>query len=339
MRKLSYLFIFLLIFTLSFSGCAKKSQPPKENPPVEELKISDYYPIAANLYWMYEGVGNEYAGGRVDTEFIDKNRVQLSKDNGGTVVAMVFEVNEDGVKLIFSKEESYYRINYLNETPNQEKFYLKAPLKVGTSWQDGETTWTIESLDEKIKVPAGEYTCIKVVGKSKDSTLERYFAKGVGLVKQKFIAGETVVEDNLSKFGDAEKDNNLPKKDLVIFYPSSNIDKLLKDQVTESFKTGESLADKITNILKQEKYRVLSKDVRLLDLERKDTVLRLNFSRDLISGMNAGSSYEALILDSIVNTYGNNFGVVGVIINIEGKGYESGHFAFGKDEVLKVKQH
>lgn len=339
MRRLSLLLIFLLIFTLSFSGCARQSQPPKENPPVEELKISDYFPTAANLYWIYEGVGNEYAGGRVDTEFIDKNRVQLSQDNGGTVMARVFEVNEDGVKLIFSKEESYYRINYLNETPKQEKFYLKAPLKVGTSWQDGETTWTIESLEEKIKVPAGEYVCIKVVGKSKDSTLERYFAKGVGLVKQKFIAGEAVVEDNLSKFGDAEKDKNLPKKDLVIFYPSQNIDKVLKDEINEAFKTGESLADKITNILKQDKYRVLSKDVKLLDLERRDTVLRVNFSKDLISGMNAGSSYEGLILDSIVNTFGNNFGVEGVIINIEGKGYESGHFAFGKDEVLKVKQY
>lgn len=316
--------IFLLLMVI-FTGCTGK-----------ELKVSDYFPVDENLYWEYEGEGNEFAGGRVDTEFIEGNRVQLAQNNGGTVVAKIFEVSDEGVKLINSIEESYYRINYLGKKPSFERYFLKSPLKKKASWKDGDTVWTVESLSEKIKVPAGEFTCIKVVGRGEEFTIERYFSKGVGLVKQKFIQGDTVVEENLSKFGDAGKDNRLPEKELVIYYPSKNVDELLEDKVVEKFKTGETLSGRITELLKDEKYRVLSKNARLLDVNRGESILRLNFSKELITEMNAGSGYEALLLKSIVNTYGKNFGVEGVILNVEGKGYESGHFVFGKDEVLKV---
>lgn len=340
MKKTFLIVAMLLVLSVVFTGCAKKNQigGDGDGKTKKEMKVTDYFPVAENLYWEYEGIGNEFAGGRVDTEFIEGNKVQLSQNNGGTVVAKVFEVSDEGIKLINSIEESYFRINYLKKEPSQEEYFLKSPLKENNSWQDKDTTWTIGSLDEKVRVPAGEFTCIKVVGKSGDSTVERYFAKGVGLVKQKFIQGDMVVEENLSKFGDAEKDNSLPEKELAIYYPSKNVDELLEDRVVEKFKTGETLAERITELLKEEKYRVLSENAKLLDVKKEDGVLRLNFSKELISGMNAGSGYEALLIDSIVNTYGKNFEAEGVILNVEGKGYESGHFVFGKDEVLKVKR-
>lgn len=252
------------------------------------------------------------------------------------MTAKVFEVSNEGVKLINSIEESYYRINYLAEEPTREEYYLKSPIEEGNSWQDGSIVWTIESLNEKVKVPAGEFTCVKVVGRAGEFVLERYFAKGVGLVKQKFVSDNMTVEDNLSKFGNAEEDNCLPAKELAVYYPSKNVDKLLEDRVVEKFKTGETLVEKITELLKDKKYRVLSKNTRLLEMKKEEGILRLNFSKELITEMNAGSGYEALLIDSIVNTYGHNFGAEGVILNVEGKGYESGHFLFGKDEVLKV---
>ncbi|GAV22406.1 GerMN domain-containing protein [Carboxydothermus pertinax] len=344
MKKVLIMGMVMISLLLGVNACTKKETAtpqiikPEEKPTIE-AKISDYFPVKPNWYWEYEGIGNEFAGGRVDTEFIKDRRVQLLQQNGGTDTAKIFEVSEDGVKLVFTEEESYWRINYLGISPKKkmEEYYLKAPLKVGTTWTVGDTTWTIENLKEKVQVPAGEFTCIKVVGKSKDSTIERYFAKGVGLVKQRFIFGNAVVEDNLKKYGDGEKDGNLPAKTLIINYPSPNLDKLLSEERTEKFKTGEELAEKITAILKEDKYKVLGPNVKLLSYVRTNQNLRLNFSKELISELNAGSSFEALKIDSIVNTFGRNFGVKGVIINVEGKGYESGHFAFGKDEVLKVK--
>ena len=337
MKKIFLLGFIFLILVFGIAACTKKESAKPAPLPTPQLKVSDYFPAAPNFYWEYEGVGNEFAGGRVDTEFIKDNKVQLSQQNGGTTLAKVFVVEKEGVKIVFTKEESYWRINYLNEPANRDEYYLKAPLKVGTSWQAGDTTWTIESLGEKVKVPAGEFECIKVVGKSKNSSIERYFAKGVGLIKQRFIAGETVIEDNLKKYGDGTKDGNLPAKTLTIYYPSANVDKLLSEERTEKFKTGEELAFKLTEILKEAKYKVLGTNVKLLNYVRTDQSLRLNFSRELISELNAGSAFEGLKIDSIVNTFGRAFGVPGVIINVEGKGYESGHFAFEVDEILKVK--
>ncbi|MEW9082250.1 GerMN domain-containing protein [Caldanaerobacter subterraneus] len=338
MKKIFLAIAMVLVLSVVFTGCTRKNQSPESSLSKEEIKVTDYFPVSENLYWEYKGIGNEFAGGRVDIEFIEGNKVQFSHENGGTVVAKVFEVSNEGVKVINSIEESYYRINYLAEEPTYEEYYLKSPIKEKVSWQDGSIVWTIESLNEKVEVPAGEFTCIKVVGKSGDFVLERYFAKGVGLVKQRFVSDNMTVEDNLSKFGDAEKDNCLPAKELTIYYPSENVDKLLEDRVVEKFKTGETLVERITELLKSEKYRVLSKNTRLLDIKKGENVLRLNFSKELITEMNAGSGYEALLIDSIVNTYGYNFGVEGVILNVEGKGYESGHFVFGKDEVLKVNR-
>jgi len=339
MKKIFLLGFIFLTLAFGVTACTKKESAKPAPLPTPQLKVSDYFPAAPNFYWEYEGVGNEFAGGRVDTEFIKGNRVQLIEQNGGTDVAKVFDVTDDSVRLIFAKGESYWRINYLNEPPEVKKvdYYLKAPLKVGTTWTTGDITWSIESLAEKVKVPAGEFTCIKVVGKSNESTIERYFAKGVGLIKQRFIAGETVIEDNLKKYGDGAKDGNLPAKTLTIYYPSANVDKLLSEERTEKFKTGEELAFKLTEILKEAKYKVLGTNVKLLNYVRTDQSLRLNFSRELISELNAGSAFEGLKIDSIVNTFGRAFGVPGVIINVEGKGYESGHFAFEVDEILKVK--
>jgi len=343
MKKVGLVSTLLLLLLFFAAGCTKKI--PEKDPtnsqekPAEELKMADYFPVAPNFYWEYEGIGNEFAGGRVDTEFIEGKKVQLSQQNSGTTLAKIFTVQEDGVKLVYTKEESYWRINYLDIAGQEGEYYLKAPLKVGTTWQGSDATWTIESLKEKVKVPAGEFTCLKVVGKSKDNTVERYFAKGVGLVKQVFIfGGDAVMEDNLLKYGNGEKDGNLPVKKITIYYPAPDIEKLLTDVRTEKFKTGEGLAERITEILKEDKYKVLGANVSLLNFVREEQTLRLNFSRELITELNAGSAFEALKIDSIVNTYGRNFGVEGVIINVDGKGYESGHFSFGKDEILKVKK-
>lgn len=340
MKKFLSLFLLTIIVPVILTGCGKEIGITNIN---NHPDVNEYFPIAENLYWEYEGIGNEYAGGRVDTEFISNNRVQFSRDNIGTVVAEVFEIDDEGIKLINSFLESYFRISYLDKEPAEETYLLKAPVVNGNKWRDGEIEWVIESVDEKIKVPVGEFACVKVVGRAEDMVIERYFAKGVGLVKQKYVVNKDfIVEENLAKFGNAEKDNCLPEKQLEIYYPSENADKLVKDVVIEKFRTNETLAEKITARLKDKK--VLGKNVKLLNvtrvinMDKGEEILRLNFSRELVTEMNAGSGYEALLIDSIVNTYGKNFGVDGVIINVEGKGYESGHFAFERDEVIKVSE-
>jgi hypothetical protein len=52
--------------------------------------------------------------------------------------------------------------------------------------------------------------------------------------------------------------------------------------------------------------------------------------------MNAGSGYEAMILQCITNTLGNYYNTDQVYITIEGKPYESGHIVMKKGETFKV---
>ena len=46
--------------------------------------------------------------------------------------------------------------------------------------------------------------------------------------------------------------------------------------------------------------------------------------------MNAGSGGENLILQSIVNTFGNYYGVEKVCLTVDNKPYESGHIVLEK---------
>ena len=52
--------------------------------------------------------------------------------------------------------------------------------------------------------------------------------------------------------------------------------------------------------------------------------------------MNAGSSFEALILQSLTNTLGNYYGVQEVYITIDGGPYESGHIIIEEGEPSTV---
>ena len=59
-------------------------------------------------------------------------------------------------------------------------------------------------------------------------------------------------------------------------------------------------------------------------------------SDDFITEMNAGASFENLILQSLTNTLGNYYGVQEVYLTIDGGPYESGHIKIEEGEPLLV---
>jgi len=65
-------------------------------------------------------------------------------------------------------------------------------------------------------------------------------------------------------------------------------------------------------------------------------VVTVDFSKEFISGMNAGAAAEGAILQSIANTAGSLYGASQVIITIGGQLYESGHIAFKQGEAIAV---
>jgi spore germination protein GerM len=62
----------------------------------------------------------------------------------------------------------------------------------------------------------------------------------------------------------------------------------------------------------------------------------VDFSKELISEMNAGAGYEAMILKSITNTLGEYYGVSKVYITVDSSPYSSGHILMEKGEYFSV---
>lgn len=70
--------------------------------------------------------------------------------------------------------------------------------------------------------------------------------------------------------------------------------------------------------------------------DEKDTVT-VDLSSDFVKEMNAGTSFESMLLDSVTNTFGNYYLKSKVIITIEGMPYESGHIIMKQGEAFNVK--
>jgi len=63
----------------------------------------------------------------------------------------------------------------------------------------------------------------------------------------------------------------------------------------------------------------------------------IDLNQAFLTEMNAGSGYEAMILQSIANTFGQYYNAQKVYLTIDNKLYESGHISMKKGEFIKVK--
>ena len=83
--------------------------------------------------------------------------------------------------------------------------------------------------------------------------------------------------------------------------------------------------------------KVFSENTKINSLYlNKDNNVYIDLNQAFVSEMNAGSQYEAMILQSIVNTFGQYYNVEKVYVTIDNKPYESGHIAMEKGEFFKV---
>ncbi|MFK8067298.1 MAG: hypothetical protein AB8D52_03555 [Gammaproteobacteria bacterium] len=150
----------------------------------------EYFPLAAGKSWQYRVVIHDMDLEKKYKQFyineppveIDGNKVFPKKINDGT--QYYFEHSDQGIRRVGAKRK--LDINTTLEKKNY--FVIKYPLEVGTSWEQESITavlevviapfrrhyalhtpvkmkYTIDSLDQKVKVAAGQFeNCLKVVG-------------------------------------------------------------------------------------------------------------------------------------------------------------------------------
>ena len=343
MKKL--LLITSLFFSLVFlSSCVDKNvvKPGKQNtvPQVTKLPltIKDYFSFKENTKYVYEGKGNEYSSYNELVDYLTGNRVQLRSNNGGTEVVKVLE-NKDG-KLIrlLSRAECYYRENLTQNPSSNPEILLKEPLVKGTTWTlaDNRKRY-ISNVEVEVIVPLGKYKTLEVTTEGKEDKILDYYAPNVGLVKTVFVSNGDEISSSLSKI----QENVALTQTVAFYYPNVDEDKLYFINKQLSFNTND-----ITKIVfeKAFKYlpkgnlgRVLSPNAKIKSLYlNKGNMVYVDFTKEFVSEMNAGSGYEGMILQSITNTFGKYYGVDKVYITVEGKPYVSGHIMMGKGEFFTV---
>jgi hypothetical protein len=169
----------------------KKEKPKTEEPSKERLDPVDFFPLISGSTWDYEGEGNEYASFTREVLFTSGDRAQIRENNGGTSSAAVFKTSPDAVTRIFFMGEAYGEDNFINTEPKENIIILKAPLQVGTKWEEPNGTREIVDINAKVDTPAGTFEeCIKVKITSEDSTLYEFYKKDIGMVKREFRSGE-----------------------------------------------------------------------------------------------------------------------------------------------------
>lgn len=323
--------------TTSLSG-----QKDAEEEPENVLRIDDYFPLVGDTEYVYTGEGNEFASYYRVTDFLDqeKKRIQTRSNNGGTETVRVLEIKDGKLSVIEMINECYYRENIMmNATvDNQAEVLLMEPLVEGTEWTlpDGRRR-LITSTQTNIDTPYGNYKAIEVTTEDEDGVSKDYYAYQVGLVKSVFASEDLEVFSSLSKIN-----TNVPYTQTIdIYYP--NVDEnIYVEQLELAFHTGddtkavlqEALSKKANN---DTNLAIASINTKINSLYLgDDNIVYVDFSPELISDMNVGAGYEALILQCIVNTLGQYYGVQDVSITVEGKKYESGHILMKEGETLRV---
>jgi hypothetical protein len=324
-----------MLWMLAFSGTAGLAATESGT----AGSVKDYFPVKPNTRYVYEGSGNEYASYDVYVDYWKGSKAQRRVDNGGTVVAQVVEVKDGAAKIVYARAEAYYRENFLTAKANKSEILLKEPLRAGTKWKlpDGRER-RITSTSAKISTPSGRYTAVEVVTKSKDGTTTDYYAKNVGLIKSVFKAGDSEITSQLSAI---EKDKPFVQT-IRFFYPDANAEKVDSVEAKVSFRTNDitrvKLASAYRDALKGLSSKVFSKNTKINSLYlNRDGMVYIDLNRAFVTEMNAGSGYEAMILQSVANTFGVYYGADRVLLTIDNKLYESGHIALKKGEYLKVR--
>jgi hypothetical protein len=311
---------FLLILMI-LSGCAQKTAPEKP-----DGKIEDFFPIVKDEKYIYEGTGNEFAGYTVYPDYTSKDRVQQRIENGGTVLARVYEVKDGKLTMVLSRGEVYYRENMLQKTDGADEVMLMEPLKKGTSWtlKDGSRR-IITGTDKKVTTPYGTFPCIEVTTEGKDGTTLHYYAKDTGLIETIFRTGGTEVTSALKS---VEKDA-AGTQTLRIYIPDAADGKIYYKEREVSYRTnyitGKILEDACKKEIMESFGQVLSdaKLVNSLSLDEQN-IVRIDFNSSFTAEMDRAGNHEPLILQCIIDTLKYYYNSESVILTVDEKPYQEG---------------
>ncbi|WP_408956549.1 GerMN domain-containing protein [Natroniella sp. ANB-PHB2] len=307
---------------------------------IEGYDIDDYYPFLEDTLLTYQGEGNEFAAQDLYFDFIVDGLAQVRVSNLGTTMGRIIMIEDGEIRSANVAKEFYHLEDLTNKEMAGYDVLLKEPLEEGTSWSldDGRERY-ISGVDIEVKTPSGEYQAIEVTTKLEDAIQVDYYVAQIGHVKRDYqgdgFGAKTVLKE-------IKKDESItyPTK---FFYPDFVNEKIKYVIRDIDFSTNDDLRVIFTENLRQVPdeglTQLISKNTEInqIELEREKGMVKVDFSKELISDMNVGHLLESKIIQSIVNTFGKHYNVDKVYLSLDGRPYESGHMMLREDEYFTVE--
>lgn len=172
----------------------------------DSLKISAYFPLNQGMEFIYTGEGNELAPFTRKILHVQDNYLQLTDNNGGTIVVSIYEINEEMVSKLYTEEEFYSEENIISQVEKEkdsEEVILRIPLRDGNSWETIGEKREIVGVNQVLEIPAGIFqgvVKVKITYKDSEATGYEYFAPNIGLIKREYITEVFEVNSELSSF-------------------------------------------------------------------------------------------------------------------------------------------
>jgi hypothetical protein len=177
--------LLLSIIVLGMIGIGITLKYPAKNDESQELRVEDYFPKKTMIKHFSGGFEN--GGFKHIIDKIHKDKVQVKQIDTGTGVICIYQVSENDITLIFTKEESdgKFKGDYMESLKaNTSDVILKAPLEVGAKWSDDtDMKYEITGINVEVVTPAGKFSAVEVTEIRDSFEVKRYYAKDLGLVK------------------------------------------------------------------------------------------------------------------------------------------------------------
>ena len=332
MKKVAILLLFVILFS-SCSSSSNKVINKVENPPKNTYTIKDYFPLNADIKITYEGTGTEYAEKNLYVDYMTQNRIQYREENGNTPSASVYEISDNELKLITSKGEVYNRQNYITAKNDKPEILLKEPLQVNTTWlsNDGSKRM-ITDVNKDIETPYGKFKALEVTTEHKDYKQLDYYTLNTGLIKTSIVnKNGSIINFSLKSIT-----NNVGlTQSFKIYYPNTKYSNLFFKNYSIDLKTNNDINKMFEDFFKN----APSKNIAPL-FTKKDAInystVKVDLKSDFVSEMNANSTGENMIINAIVNSFGDYFKLKKVCITLDGAPYSSSRINMSPDKTFTV---
>lgn len=185
MNKKILILLLLVALMVSLSACGNKQE--------KEISLARLAAFEEGNYWKYNGYGNEYASLERKVLYKEGIRVQVMDSNPGTTMAVIYEITDEKISVVYSEGEFYEETNIIGIEGNMDQPILMSPIKVDQNWESNGNKYTVLSVNDTVETDAGNFdgcVTVKVEYPANPAYSLVFYKPDLGMVKQEYISEE-----------------------------------------------------------------------------------------------------------------------------------------------------